>query len=222
MTAPKTTWKAPLTMGLLAFAAFFLEYFSILVLEHLLLGVDVWHYTPGQRSVHCLLMAGIWALVIAGLLLVARRRGLSLQAAAGQMTAKNRLAALLCLAGCKVLTLIDWHTLKVLGEARGKTAFAFCAQYLYYFSEVGLVLLIIAFGQKAAEALLQRESKVPFGGVFLALTWGAFHFVSRGVGLEWWNGFSCMIFSVLSGAMYLQGKRRPGLSYCLIAVGYLL
>ena len=37
---------------------------------------------------------------------------------------------------------------------------------------------------------------------------GAFHFVSRGVGLEIWNGISTMIFSVLSGVMYLRLNRK--------------
>ena len=40
------------------------------------------------------------------------------------------------------------------------------------------------------------------------MTWGIFHFVSRGVGIEVWNGISAMIFSVLSGEIYLKLNRR--------------
>jgi len=121
-----------------------------------------------------------------------------------------------------VLTFIDWHTLKIIGESRGQDMSRIVTQYIYYMFEAGLVLLIILYGQKAAEVLLKRESGIPFGGIVLALTWGSFHFISRGVGLELWNGISCMIFSVLSGFMYLKVKRRPAYSYLLIAVGYLL
>ena len=51
---------------------------------------------------------------------------------------------------------------------------------------------------------------------------GAFHFVSRGVGLEIWNGISTMMFSVLSGVMYLRLNRKYLYSYLFIAIGYLL
>lgn len=130
--------------------------------------------------------------------------------------------ALLCLAGCKVMTFIDWQTLKIIGEARGKTAFQFCAQYLYYLLEVGLVCLILLWGQKAFEVKLGRQSGFPFGGLVLAASWGAFHFISRGVGLELWNGVSCMIFSLLAGVIYVRMKKRFFYAYALIAVGYLL
>ena len=81
------------------------------------------------------------------------------------------------------MTFIDWHTLKIVGEAQGKTIFQFCAQYLYYIFEVMLVILIIIYGQKAIETL---------------------------------------IFSVLSGVMYLRLNRKYPYSYLFIAIGYLL
>ena len=102
------------------------------------------------------------------------------------------------------MTFIDWHTLKIVGEA-----------------QVLLVILIIISGQKAIETLLKKESPIPFGGIILAMTWGAFHFVSRGVGLEIWNRISSMMFSVLSGVMYLRLNRQCLYSYLFIAIGYL-
>ena len=74
------------------------------------------------------------------------------------------------------MTFIDWHTLKIIGEAQGKNIFQFCAQYLYYIFEVVLVVLIIIYGQKAIETLLKKESLIPFGGIILAMTWGGFSF----------------------------------------------
>ena len=41
--------------------------------------------------------------------------------------------------------------------------------------EVMLVILIIIYGQKAIETLLKKESPIPFGGIVLAMTWGAYH-----------------------------------------------
>ena len=85
-----------------------------------------------------------------------------------------------------------------------------------------LVMLIIIYGQTAIETLLKKEILIPFGGIILAMTWGAMHFVSRGVGLEIWNGISTMMFSVLSGVMYLRLNRKYLYSYLFIAIGYLL
>ncbi|EOS76014.1 hypothetical protein C817_04183 [Dorea sp. 5-2] len=171
-------WTKYLWLSLLLFGAFMLEYFSIFVIEFMILHVDIWN--------------------------------------------KNWVITFSCLICCKILTFIDWHTLKVFGEVQGKNAYQFCAQYLYYLFEVMLVTLIIMYGQKAIETLLKKESPIPFGGIILAVTWGAFHFVSRGAGLEIWNGISTMIFSVLSGVMYLRLNRKCLYSYLFIAVGYLL
>ena len=42
-------------MSLLSFSAFLLEYVSIFVIEGFFLHVDIWNYTPYQRSIHCII-----------------------------------------------------------------------------------------------------------------------------------------------------------------------
>lgn len=201
-----------------------LEYFSIFVIELMILHVDIWNYTANQRSVHCIIMVFIWAVVIVMVLFFSKKyfRFPSRENKEDTPSLKNWVITYACLIGCKILTFIDWHTLKIVGEIQGKNTYQFCAQYLYYIFEVILILLIIIYGQKAIETLLKKESPIPFGGMILAVTWGAFHFVSRGVGLEIWNGISTMIFSILSGIMYLKLNRKYLYSYLFIAVGYLL
>ena len=213
-------WTKYLWLSLLSFAAFMLEYLSIFGIEVIFLHVDIQNYTMQQRSIHCMIMA----FFISVLLLFSikhyhfpvkgnKRDIISLE---------NWIVTLACFIGCKIMTFIDWHTLKIIGEAQGKTVFQFCMQYLYYIFEVMLVFLIIIYGQKAIETLLKKESPIPFGGIILAMTWGVFHFVSRGVGLEIWNGISTMIFSALSGVMYLRLNRKYLYCYLFIAIGYLL
>lgn len=217
-------WTKYLWLSLLSFGAFMLEYFSIFVIESILLHVDIWNYTATSKSVHCIIMAFMWAVVIAGLLTFSQKY-LHFPARENKeekLSLKNWIITFVCLIGCKILTFIDWHTLKVVGEVQGKNTYQFCTQYLYYVFEVMLIVLIIIYGQKAFETLLKKESLIPFGGIILAVTWGAFHFVSRGVGFEIWNGISTMLFSVLSGVMYLRLNRKCWYSYLFIAVGYLL
>ena len=217
-------WTKYLWLSLLSFGAFMLEYFSIFVIESILLHTDIWNYTANSKSVHCIIMAFMWSVVIAMLLLFSHKylHFPTRENKEEKLCLKNWIITFVCLIGCKILTFIDWHTLKVVGELQGKNIYQFCAQYLYYVVEVMLVVLIIIYGQKAIEVLLKKESPIPFGGIILAVTWGAFHFVSRGVGLEIWNGISTMIFSVLSGVMYLRLNKKCLYSYLFIAIGYLL
>ena len=217
-------WTNYLWLSLLSFGAFMLEFFSIFVIESAFLNVDIWNYTTNQRSIHHIIMVFMWAVVIVMLLFFSRKyfNFPSGRNKEEKISLKNWLITFACLIGCKILTFIDWHTLKIIGEAQNKNTYQFLTQYLYYIFEVMLVILIIIYGQKAIETLLKKESPIPFGGIILAMTWGAFHFVSRGVGLEIWNGISTMIFSVLSGVMYLRLNRKCLYSYLFIAIGYLL
>ena len=177
-------WTKYLWLSLLSFGAFMLELLSIFAIEVIILHVDIQNYTMQQRSIHCIIMVFMWAFFIGVLLLFSRKhyhfpeRG----SKRDKISSKSWIVTLACFIGCKIMTFIDWHTLKIVGEAQGKTVFQFCAQYLYYIFEVLLVILIIIYGQKAIETLLKKESPIPFGGIILAMTWGAIHFVSRGVG----------------------------------------
>ena len=176
-------------MSLLSFSAFFLEYVSIFVIEGFFLHVDIWNYTPYQRSIHCIIMAVLWAAVIGSILLFSRRRydfpvkNLDTE----KISSRDWIAAFLCLAACKVMTFIDWHTWKIIGEAKGKSVFSFLTQYLYYIFEVGLVLLIIMFGQKAAETGLKRKQD-SFWRYYPGINLGSFSFCFKGSrpgNMEW-------------------------------------
>ena len=106
-----------------------------------------------------------------------------------------------------------------LGELEEKGWALFFFQYLYYLFEVGLVLLIVAFGQAFAEGLLGRQSPIPFGGLLLCCTWGAVHILSRG-SLQ--AGLGTMAFSLLYGGIYLLLGRNAGYSYTAMALAFIL
>lgn len=216
-------WTTYLRLSLMIFCAFLLEYFSLFVIEMLIMRMDIFNYSGREQSLHHFIMVVIWSIYL-GFILVYSRKKYEFPAKRIQsdISKKDLVTALVCLFGCKIMTFIDWHTLKVVGELQGKATVQFIVQYLYYFMEIGIVLLIVMYGQKAIETLIKRGSNIPFGGFILAITWGAFHFVSRGKGIEIWNGISCIIFSVLFGISYLKLKRNYFYSYLFGAIGYLL
>lgn len=216
-------WTKYLWLSLFVFGAFLLEYFSLFIIEMLILQMDLSNYTASQRSIHHLIMVLIWIIYICSILFYSKKHyKFPSNNKKVNISTKDWIITFLCLAGCKIMTFIDWHTLKVIGEIQGKDAFQYIAQYMYYIVEVLIVLLIVIYGQKAFESLLKKETTIPLGGIVLAMTWGIFHFVSRGVGIEVWNGVSCIIFSILSGIMYLKLDRNYLYSYLFIAIGYLL
>ncbi len=137
-------WTKYFWLSILSFGAFMLEYLSILI-EVILLHVDIWNYTAQQRSIHHIIMVFMWAVFIGVLLLFSKKhyRFPTSGNQEGKISLKNWIATFACFIGCKIMTFIDWHTLKVIGEAQGKTIFQFCAQYAYYIFEVMLVTLII-------------------------------------------------------------------------------
>lgn len=223
MISKQIKWTKYLWLSLIIFSAFLLEYFSLFVIEMFILGMDIFNYTANQRTMHHFIMVFLWIIYIGSILLYSHKRyAFPIKSNHSVISRKDWIISLLCLFGCKVMTYIDWHTLKVIGEAQGKTVIQFISQYLYYFLEVGIVLLIIIYGHKTFETLYKKEISIPLGGFVLAMTWGIFHFVSRGVGIEVWNGISCVIFSILSGIMYIKLGRNYFYSYLFIAIGYLL
>ncbi len=218
-------WRKYLGVSLLLFAAFLLEYVALLVIEMLIMRMDIGNYTAKERSVHHLIMVIIWTLYLCFILFYSRKHyDFPQKKEKTTISTKNWVVAASCMICCKIMTFIDWHTLKMIGELQGKSVLQFILQYLYYIVEVGIVLLIIIYGQKAFDVRRnrERESDFPFGGIVLAATWGIFHFVSRGVGIEVWNGISCVIFSILGGIMYLRLDKDFLYSYIFIAIGYLL
>ena len=104
-------------------AAFMLEYLSIFIIEVIILHVDIQNYTMQQRSIHCIIMVFMWAFFIGALLLFSRKhyhfpeRG----SKRDKISSKSWIVTLACFIGCKIMTFIDWHTLKIVGEAQGKT-----------------------------------------------------------------------------------------------------
>lgn len=85
--------------------------------------------------------------------------------------------------------------------------------------EVGLVFLIVAFGQKFGDVLLKRHSAMPFGGLVLCCTWGAIHILTQG---SLYTGLGVMTFGLLYGLMYVALQRNARLSYLAMVLAFVI
>lgn len=92
-------------------------------------------------------------------------------------------------------------------------------QLFYDISRMLLVFLILAFGQKFFEALLGRQTSIPWGGILLALTWGLVHILSKG---SLSAGLGVALFSLAYGEIYLQLDKNALWTYGIITLAFLV
>lgn len=120
-----------------------------------------------------------------------------------------------------VSSYIDWNGSKVLKELQHYGWLKFIFQYIYYIFEVGLVVLIVVFGQKAFEKLFHKDCRVliPYGGILTGLTWGMGHFLTKG---SLSMGLSLIFTSIGYGVTYLLVNRDIRKAYVWILLMFVL
>ena len=183
-------WTGYLYMSLLSFSAFLLEYVSIFVIEGFFLHVDIWNYTPYQRSIHCIIMAVLWAAVIGSILLFSRRRydfpvkNLDTE----KISSRDWIAAFLCLAACKVMTFIDWHTWKIIGEAKGKKCIFFSDPISLLYIRGGACPTNYHVRAKSRGNRTEKRKQDSFWRYYPGINLGSFSFCFKGSrpgNMEW-------------------------------------
>lgn len=214
----KTSHWDFLWYALYAFAGLGVEMLLLALVEPILFGaIETSAYSPAQTIIHWLLTILCWGVVAVWLRHSAKKNlGFSLPGHAKPTVNGVILSAILVVA-CIALNAFDWGTLKIIGEFQKKGILLFLFQYLYYLFEVALVFLIVAFGQRFAEGLLKRESRIPWGGLLLCATWGAIHILSKG---SIATGIGVMAFSLAYGIMYLLLARNTKYTYIAIAIAF--
>lgn len=219
MEKEKSVWEY-FWYALYAFAGLGAEIVLIGLVEPILFGkINTSSYTAGQSVIHWLMTILCWGTITYILVRCAKTK-LDFQIISNVRPSKKGviISGVLVLV-CITANAIDWGSLKVIGEWRGKDLLLFSFQYIYYIFEVMLVFLIVAFGQKFAESLLKKKSPVPWGGLLLCCTWGIVHILSKG---SIKTGIFTMIFAILFGEMYILLERNTKYSYLAIALAFMI
>src|SRR5699024_400275 len=88
---------------------------------------------------------------------------------------KGLLLSFIMIVSCIMINYYENSSLKIVGEFSRNNLIEFIFQNIYYIFEVGLVFLIMTFGQEFFEKLLNKDTNIPYGGILLACTWGLVH-----------------------------------------------
>ncbi|RCX15548.1 hypothetical protein DFR58_113131 [Anaerobacterium chartisolvens] len=175
----KITGSDYLYLALYAFAGIGLELILVGVIEPLF-GVSLKTYTTLQNIIHWVVICIIWLIVGVFLInLASKKYDFNLWENKSKLKGWQYTGVVICLIVSIASHYADWEGFKPLLEFQRLGILKFVFQYIYYLFEAFLISLIVIFGQKACEKWFKNEA-IPYGGIFLALTWGLMHIVSKG------------------------------------------
>ena len=208
-----------LTYGLTIFLALGCEGFLAYGIEQKIYNCSIKEFNTWQSILHWVLTCIIWGAFAFYVCRQTKKKGYELFP---ETDRKIRPWQWACIAVgvviCLISTWLDWHGSKVLTELEHKGLLLFIFQYIYYFIEVFLVMLIIVCGQKAFEEWFGKEN-IPYGGIIAALTWGMGHWWSKG---SLRAGLFTAFCGLVLGSMYLLTNRKPKSTYILLCIIFIL
>lgn len=204
-----------LALGLYAFVGFGLEVVLSMLLP-LVFGVQGSEYTLFHQCVHWVLTCILWGSMALFLIRFSGGKySFDVMKLNKVPDSKGWLFAIVVSVIAITATTIVWDGLKPVQEYDGIVKFLF--QNIYYLFEAALILLTIAFGQQFGDTLINRRG-LPYGGFFLALTWGLIHILLQGSQ----TGVYASLMSILYGLVYIMLKKNIRYSYILIAIVFIL
>ena len=146
-----------LTYGLTIFLALGLEGFLAFGIEQKIYNCSIKEFNTGQSILHWILTCIIWGAFAFYVCRQTKKKGYELFP---ETDRKIRPWQWACIAVgvvvCLISTWLDWHGSKVLTELEHKGLLLFIFQYVYYFIEVFLVMLIIVCGQESLRGMVRQ------------------------------------------------------------------
>lgn len=208
-----------LLLGLFAFAALGLEALIAFIIEPLVLGKNLNDFSTLENILHWIAVSIIWIICIYVLITTAKRKySFDIFSFKEKLSLVNWIISLSVLLVSVIISVIDWNGFKVVKELQYNGWVKFAFQYFYYLIETVLVVLIIAFGQKAAELWFAKD-KIPWGGILAGLTWGLVHMLTKG---NFLSGLLSCLAAILFGIIYIVAKKNIYIAFSIIFLAFVL
>lgn len=208
-----------LSLGLYAFAGLGMEALLAFVLEPIIYGHGMGEWTTSQTISHWVITCIIWGLFIAYLIKTSKKSyNFDILSFNHKMNSIRWIITIICVVIALMQSYLDRNGFKVIKEFQSNGLLKFTFQYIYYFFETGLFLLIIVFAQKAGETWFKND-KIPWGGVAVAITWGVAHIFTKGSLIV---GLQASLAGLLFGIVYLTTKKNIRLAFPIIFIMFAL
>lgn len=205
--------KEHLYYGLYAFAGFGLE--ILLGMLESMIGIEKNLFFS---CLHWSLTCVLWGTVA---YLLVRNSTKKLRYAVLEEKKKPANQKMMAVALLMVLALIAKYMViggfKIVMEMTSLGGVQFIFQFIYYLFETALIVLAIVFGQRFFENLTNCKV-VPFGGIFLACTWGLVHVLTQ----DFMTGIYAVVSAVVYGVIYVLLNKNIRWSYLLISILFII
>jgi len=187
--------KKFLFLALAAFAALGTELAVLLGLTHVVFNRPIsWTDYPFMIT-HWSVTIVVWAVSAMAILRISEAQmGFDVRERRADVTPLQWAGVAMCFGVLLTQSFLAWGGFKPLIEFRNLGSLLFTFQYVYYGVETLLFLLIIVLGQKAGEIRFGL-TKIPYGGLLVAATWGLVHWLTQG-------SLMAGVYSAFAGLVY--------------------
>jgi len=199
------------------FAAFGLEIVLIFI-ETKIYAVSSLNWTIRQNCLHWALISLFWA-IISFLIVRSAKKDYDFDILKRQQNStltQILFSVLLVIVGILFVSYMSGGFKPVL-EYKKLGSVQFIFQYITYFFKSILVILAIALGQKAGDLYFQKD-QIPWGGYFLAVSWGFIQFVIQNPA----TGLFTVALSVLFGVLFMINHKNTRIVFPMIAIVLML
>lgn len=214
----KLTGIRCLMLALFAFAGLGIEVILAFFIEPFMYGASMNEWSTFENIMHWTLTCIAWGAVVFSIFYLSKKKyGFDLLEKGSKVKVWQWCLTTIIIIFSLIISYIDWKGFKVIKEFQYNGLLKFIFQYIYYIFEVMLVTLILVFGQKAFEKWFKKEN-IPYGGIILALTWGAAHFFTK----DFLTGCVSMISGLAYGSIYLLVNRDIRKAYPIVWIMFVL
>lgn len=204
--------------ALYAFAGLGLEIILLNFIEPFIWKRDI-IYSTSQNVIHWILTIISWASITILLINKSKEKLNYNVIKETKVSHKGLLLSFIMIVSCIMINYYENSRLKIVGEFSRNNLIEFIFQNIYYIFEVGLVFLIMTFGQEFFEKLLNKDANIPYGGILLACTWGLVHTLTQS---DISTGLVVMVFSIIYGFIYLLLNKNTKLTFFAILLAFII
>lgn len=205
-------------LGIAVFLCFGLELCLAYFIEPAIYGVSISQWAEWQNILHWIMTCILWGMGSFAIVRFAKvRYEFDLFQKGNKMNMQQWLVVIIFVIASLLISYLDWNGSKIIKEFYINGCVKFIFQYMYYIFETFLVMLILIFGQKAFEKWFIKTN-IPYGGIVLAVTWGAGHFITKDI----LTGIVTVIISLAFGSIYLLVNRDIRKAYPILFIMFVL